>query len=214
MVTSWILNSVNCEVTDSLLYIDSTAEIWNNLREKFHQSNTPRIFQIQRHLLALNQGSLDVNTYYTRLKILWDELKEFQPIPVYHYGGMKTWMDFQQQQYAMKFLMGLNDSYAQTRTGNLMMDSLPSLSKVFTLVVQEERQRAVNLGLSPSMEPLTLVASNLPLANATKTNFLPQPKSLERPLCSHYGLQGWYTIEKCYKLHGYPPGYKPKSKTS
>lgn len=107
MVTSWILNSVNCEVTDSLLYIDSTAEIWNNLREKFHQSNTPRIFQIQRHLLALNQGSLDVNTYYTRLKILWDELKDFQPIPVYHYGGMKTWMDFQQQQYAMKFLMGL-----------------------------------------------------------------------------------------------------------
>lgn len=95
-----------------------------------------------------------------------------------------------------------------------MMDSLPSLSKVFTLVVQEERQRAVNLGLSPSMEPLTLVASNLPLANATKTNFSPQPKSLERPLCSHYGLQGWYTIEKCYKLHGYPPGYKPKSKTS
>ena len=162
----------------------------------------------------MNQGSLDVNTYYTRLKILWDELKDFQPIPVYHYGGMKTWMDFQQQQYAMKFLMGLNDSYAQTRTGNLMMDSLPSLSKVFTLVVQEERQRVVNLGLSPSMEPLTLVASNLPLANATKTNFLPQPKSLERPLCSHYGLQGWYTIEKCYKLHGYPPGYKPKSKTS
>ena len=214
MVTSWILNSVNCEVTDSLLYIDSTAEIWNNLREKFHQSNTPRIFQIQRHLLALNQGSLDVNTYYTRLKILWDELKDFQPIPVYHYGGMKTWMDFQQQQYAMKFLMGLNDSYAQTSTGNLMMDSLPSLSKVFTLVVQEERQRAVNLGLSPSMEPLTLVASNLPLANATKTNFSPQLKSLERSLCSHYGLQGWYTIEKCYKLHGYPPGYKPKSKTS
>ena len=86
----------------------------------------------------MNQGSLAFNTYYTRLKILWDELKDFQPIPVYHYGGMKTWMDFQQQQYAMKFLMGLNDSYAQTSTGNLMMDSLPSLSKVFTLVVQEE----------------------------------------------------------------------------
>jgi hypothetical protein len=29
----------------------------------------------------------------------------------------------------------------------------------------------------------------------------------ERPMCTHCGLLG-HTIEKCYKLHGYPPGYK------
>ena len=28
-------------------------------------------------------------------------------------------------------------------------------------------------------------------------------------MCSHCGVIG-HTIEKCYKLHGYPPGYKPK----
>lgn len=31
----------------------------------------------------------------------------------------------------------------------------------------------------------------------------------DRPYCSHYKFQR-HTIEKCYKLHEYPPGYKPK----
>ncbi|KAL6348504.1 hypothetical protein AAG906_009964 [Vitis piasezkii] len=32
-----------------------------------------------------------------------------------------------------------------------------------------------------------------------------------RPLYSHCGIQG-HTIDKCYKLHDYPPGYKFKPK--
>ena len=35
----------------------------------------------------------------------------------------------------------------------------------------------------------------------------------ERPFCTHCNMSG-YTIEKCYKLHGYLPGYKPKGKNN
>ena len=31
------------------------------------------------------------------------------------------------------------------------------------------------------------------------------------PLCSHCGIAG-HIVDKCYKLHGYPPGYKFKGK--
>lgn len=34
---------------------------------------------------------------------------------------------------------------------------------------------------------------------------------MERPLCTHCGLLG-HTINKCYKIHVYPPGYKQKSR--
>ena len=78
MVISWILNSAVKEIADSLFYIESAAEIWNDLHNRFHQSNGPRIFQIKKQFLGLNQGSLDVTMYYTRLKTLWDELKEYQ----------------------------------------------------------------------------------------------------------------------------------------
>ena len=38
-------------------------------------------------------------------------------------------------------------------------------------------------------------------------------KDKERSVCSHCGLQG-HTVEKFYKLHRYPPGYKAKGKAS
>ena len=35
----------------------------------------------------------------------------------------------------------------------------------------------------------------------------------ERPFCTNCNMSG-HTIEKCYKLHGYPLGYKPKGKNN
>ena len=32
-----------------------------------------------------------------------------------------------------------------------------------------------------------------------------------RPRCTHCGASG-HVVDKCYKLHGYPPGYKFKNK--
>ena len=57
-------------------------------------------------------------------------------------------MDFQQEEHAMPFLMGFNDSYAQTQAQILMLHPLPPISKVFTLVVQEECQRFITHGTS------------------------------------------------------------------
>ncbi|KAK6162879.1 hypothetical protein DH2020_002720 [Rehmannia glutinosa] len=31
----------------------------------------------------------------------------------------------------------------------------------------------------------------------------------DRPFCTHCNFHG-HTVDKCYKLHGYPPGYKPR----
>ena len=35
----------------------------------------------------------------------------------------------------------------------------------------------------------------------------------ERPVCTYYRLVD-HVADKCYKLHGYPPGYKHKGKAS
>ncbi|KAL5556206.1 hypothetical protein UlMin_038442 [Ulmus minor] len=73
MISSWIINAVTREIADSLLYLDSSSDIWRDLSDRFSQGNGPCIFQIKKQLSALNQGSLDVNSYFTKLKILWDE---------------------------------------------------------------------------------------------------------------------------------------------
>ncbi|XP_061360732.1 uncharacterized protein LOC133304687 [Gastrolobium bilobum] len=79
MVTSWLLNSVSKEIVDSLMYFSTAYDLWEDLRVRFHQANGPRIFQLKQQISSLHQGSLDVNTYYTKLKILWDELQDYSP---------------------------------------------------------------------------------------------------------------------------------------
>lgn len=59
----------------------------------------------------------------------------------------------------MQFLMGLNESYAGVRAQILMIDPLPSISKVFNLIIQEERQRSIGAGTLSAGDTLTFAAS-------------------------------------------------------
>ena len=106
MVHSWIVNTLNPEIVDSLIYYSTAHEVWVYLRERFSQSNAPRIFEIQRDIACLRQEQLSVSAYYTKLKGLWDELA------FYNVAAEGPQQD---QQKLMQFLMGLNESYNAIR---------------------------------------------------------------------------------------------------
>jgi len=97
-----------------------------------------------------------------------------------------------------------------------MLNPLPSINKVFSLVIQEERQKEVSSSIgSMNQNSAALftssVASVAPTTSqvvTTQSHYVkPNPSCKDRPTCSHYGIYG-YTMEKCYKLHGFPPGFK------
>jgi len=77
MVHSWIINTLNPEISDSVIYYSTAHEVWEDLHERFSQSNAPRIFEIQRDIACLRQEQLSISTYYTKLKGLWDELASY-----------------------------------------------------------------------------------------------------------------------------------------
>ena len=95
--------------------------------------------------------------------------------------------------------MGVNDVFSQVRTQILLMDPLPSINKAHSLFIQEEMQRSATNHVR--------VESTVLAAKSSSTN----QKGKERPLCTHCGKLG-HTVEKCYKLHGFPPGYKFKNR--
>ena len=199
------------EIVDSLMYIIIASKIWMDLRNHFCQSNAPRIFQLRKQPIALQRGALDINMYHTRFKVLWKEIKNCQPLPASHCGGMQAWVECEQQEHMIQFIIGLNDSYSQTWSQILMMEPIPPLTKVFTLVLQEERQRSINQGLSFLLEFLVLGYSSQASTNAHTGISASKPKH-ERPQCTYCGFQR-HIVDRCYKLHGYPPEYKPKSKS-
>ncbi|XP_060960921.1 uncharacterized protein LOC133031442 [Cannabis sativa] len=89
-VISWILHAISGEIAGSIRYHDNAAEIWKELHERFNENNAPRIFEAKKTIQSLKQGSNFVTTYFTRLKSLWDQIREYRPQPVCSCGAMKT----------------------------------------------------------------------------------------------------------------------------
>ncbi|KAF8398706.1 hypothetical protein HHK36_014563 [Tetracentron sinense] len=217
MVISWILNSVSKEIASSIIYMKSACEIWNDLKERFSEKNNPRIFQLKKAICGLNQDQMSVNTYFTKLKILWEEYNSYNMVPHCSNGaacaGLKMVLDFQQKEYTMQFLMGLNDSYANLRSQILLNDPLPQINKVLASIIQEERQRSLSPLVNQVIEPVAF-ASKLEngrnFGNSNNSTFKNGLKK-DKPTCTFCHLQG-HVVDKYYKLHGYPPGYKSKGK--
>ena len=143
--------------------------------------------------------------YFKKFKCLWDQLLNYDPFPECSCGAMKTLSNFHNKAYVMGFLIGLNESFDTVRSQILMMDHFPSMSKVYSLILQEESHKNVGHGNSGSSQSDTMAM----YANS-KGNFKGNGRK-ERPFCTHCNMAG-HIVEKCYKLHGYPPRYKPKGK--
>ncbi|KAF8409906.1 hypothetical protein HHK36_002425 [Tetracentron sinense] len=90
MVKSWLLNSLSQEISDSVIYASSAKEIWEDLQERFAQSNVPRIYQLRCDIALCTQESLSVAAYFTKLKTFWDELSSLISIPSCSCGSSKA----------------------------------------------------------------------------------------------------------------------------
>ncbi|KAH0635764.1 hypothetical protein KY289_035679 [Solanum tuberosum] len=74
MVTSWILNSFSPDLRDSLQYVNNAQNLWAELEERYDQTNGCKLYQLQKEINDLVQGTLDVTGYYTKMKKLWEEM--------------------------------------------------------------------------------------------------------------------------------------------
>ncbi|KAL3615463.1 hypothetical protein CASFOL_041124 [Castilleja foliolosa] len=104
-------------------------------------SNRPRVFELRQALASLKQDQSTVDAYFTKLKLIWDELSNCRPTCLC--GAPSRLCGFNNEEHVMAFLMGLNESLAGIRDQILLMDPLPSMRKVFSLVVQEEKQQSI-----------------------------------------------------------------------
>jgi hypothetical protein len=143
IVSSWILNSISKDLTSTVIYCSTAAEMWNVLKDQFHQRNGPKIFQLKRDLLACTQGNLSVSAYYTKIRSLWEELSEFKPAYTCHCGGAQPLIEFMNKDHVLTFLMGLNEQFSQVRGQILLMELVPNVSATYSMVLQEEKQREV-----------------------------------------------------------------------
>jgi hypothetical protein len=118
MVLAWIHRSISDSIARSVLWIDTAVGVWKNLRIRFSQGDIFRISDIQEELYKFRQGTLDISDYFTQLKVLWDELENYRPIPhckcsiACTCGAIYSINIYRQQDYVIRFLKGLNDKFS------------------------------------------------------------------------------------------------------
>jgi hypothetical protein len=214
-ISSWIVNTVSKDIATSIIYINNCQDMWLRLKERFSQKNGPQAFQLQKTIASLSHDNMSVSSYFTRLKSLCDEFSTYKSssictcVPACSCGSLKSVHTFFNHQYIFQFLLGLNESFSHIRSQILLMDLLPPINKVFSLVVQEESQRQIFIR-SMSPNPVTSITK---FVSIQQNRFPRQMTRKDKPVCTHCGIFG-HTIDKCYKLHGFPPGFKFTKKPS
>ncbi|KZV22158.1 hypothetical protein F511_33788 [Dorcoceras hygrometricum] len=194
IVLSWIMSSVSKEIFAGIVYCIVASKVWADLKERFNKVSGSRIYSIQREIVCLKQEASPISLYYSKLKQLWDEYASLVTLPSCSCATARAYVDHEQTQRLIQFLMGLNESYNGIRRQVLMMSSLSSVSQAFAIVSQEESHR--------------MALSNQPLIEVPTTAFYStSAKNSKLPRCENCNIT-WHTKDVCYKLVGYPPGHR------
>ncbi|XP_062118862.1 uncharacterized protein LOC133832553 [Humulus lupulus] len=202
---SWILHSVSEEIKSRIMYLDTTAAMWSELNHRFNQGNVPRIFKMRESLINIHQGHDSISAYFTKLKAIWHEIVELRPRTPCTCVVAVDSLAFHNQDQVLQFITSLNESFQLILARIFLIDPFPSLPKVFSMVVQEERQRKHG----PSYNTNPMAASN----SALNSNQYPSSRTKKiRPTCSHCQKLG-HLKDKCYFLHGFPLGYGNRKPT-
>ena len=220
MVATWLMNFVSKKIGESLLFISNVEGIWNNLLARLKQDDAPRVYDIEKRLRKIEQGSMDVSTYYTELVTLWEEHHNYVDLSVCTCGkcecdAARLWEKLQHRSRVTKFLMGLNESFEHTRLHILMLKLIPTIEEAFNIVTQDERQRLIKAPSvinrvafrTTTVSQAPDVTSSQMLTNEAYIAAYNTFKNAQKPVCTHCGKIA-HTIQKCFKFHGFLPGYK------
>ncbi|XP_074380961.1 uncharacterized protein LOC141721771 [Apium graveolens] len=138
MIITWLLNSIIPEIRSIWVYISLASDVWEDIHVRFSLSNGPRIYELKKALSSLTQYTLSISGYYTKFKMLWDDLLQASTIP--KCTCICTCKAKHQQEQAdeimkvTQFLMGLNEAYTNIRGQLLMLTPMPSLTAVLSLL--------------------------------------------------------------------------------
>ncbi|XP_074265470.1 uncharacterized protein LOC141587905 [Silene latifolia] len=174
IVFSWILNSLSPEIADSVLHSNSAQEAWQELEDRFGQSNGVQLYGIQKNLSDFSQGNDSSVTYFTKIKYTWDELADMgmnlKCFCTCNCGAKVKQDKFQEDQRVIQFLIGLNDSYKVIRGTVLMQNPLPKMAIVYNNLPQEERQREIQTSVHVQINSAALYARNNNTTSAKNNN--------------------------------------------
>lgn len=231
IVIGWLIASLDRLMAKSVIYYSYAHEIWSDLEERFGTSTSTQIYSLHEDLSKLSQEpNMSIAEYFTKVKPLWDELDSLNPLPFCDCNGCscgltKKVLKLQQNQRLMSFLMKVDEQYNPIKTNILMLPELPNVSTAYRMLQQEQRHKEISKMSVVHNESMAFAVNKrtyydkhsthnkhhktASAGSYAKPSYGSEFKRSSPFFCDHCKLTG-HSIDRCFKLHGYPPGFKHK----
>lgn len=157
MLMSWILNTIEPNLQSTMSYAENTKDLWTDIKERFSIVNGPRIQQLKSDLARCKQDGMTVVAYNRKLKTLWDELANYDQIPACSCGRCRCDIasKLEKQREEEEFINSSWD-YRTVQPNLLTTDLSPTLNRVYSTLIQEERVRMITRTTEERREVMSL----------------------------------------------------------
>ncbi|XP_019156439.1 PREDICTED: uncharacterized protein LOC109153113 [Ipomoea nil] len=187
------------KIAQTILWVGTAEKIWNTLKARFSKADIFRISDLHAEIHQIRQGDLTV----------------IRPLPMCKCermcdcGLLETLQHHIESDNLSVFLRGLNETYVSVQSQIMMTKPLPSVDEAFIMVQQQEMR--LNNGIT-GMQIQEAGSILLTQGNGSGPKKFHSNNNNKKPIFSYCGFTG-HTIEKCYKKHGYPPGWKQRNRS-
>ena len=82
MIISWIFNTIEPSLRSTISYRETAKELLDDTQQLFSVRNGARVHQLKTEVSKCKQNGDTVMGYYSRLKKIWDDLNDHDPMPV------------------------------------------------------------------------------------------------------------------------------------
>ncbi|KAK9697684.1 hypothetical protein RND81_08G053900 [Saponaria officinalis] len=166
-IVQWIRNTIDPSLLDTVSYVDDAAVLWAELESQFSVIDGTLIHGLKTQLHQCKQHKgMDVTQYYGKLKSIWDSLIVHEPHFACKCGKCEcnigpAAIQRLDNERLHQFFMELDSTlYGNICSQKFQLDPLPSLSRAYHAVLQEERLRAPSTVVLDSSEVVAFATPN------------------------------------------------------
>ncbi|GJX28138.1 hypothetical protein Tco_0236217 [Tanacetum coccineum] len=176
------------------------------------------IYNMHYKIHTFTQSGMSLAEYYHKFNSQWRQYDSLVDLPKYTCDTIEKLKSHEQLIRLMQFLMVLDDVFSNVRSSILITEPLPDVKFAYATLSGDESHRVNNVHtMVNKMGTSTAFVSksnnewsaNRPSQNNQNKRFNrgPNPNLVYK----HCNLIG-HTVDRCFKLIGYPVGFKKNSK--
>ncbi|XP_074314089.1 uncharacterized protein LOC141649294 [Silene latifolia] len=230
LVTLWIFNTIAPSVRKQISLRPEAKQVWEDIKNRFCQTNETRVYQLQAELLACRQGPTEsLMDYYGRMATIWDAIIEHDSLPKCSCNPCSCdWLNLitsrREKRQVRDFLMGLDSRFSNARSQIIGITPLPQLDVVYNRLLQDEGVRNLSQPKSdtaPDTMAFAARITNAPVVSGRgrDSQTHPRPSSgssnnSNRTFCLACNRPGHH-FQRCYQVTGEFPdwwGERPRDR--